>query len=147
MRKLIFIAVIFVAGCGYTSVGNDGVCQPKKIHHNTPLICGNYDTVDISLGVMRDGVGSMSTHDMTLSFDPRNQRENEAKLEQAIKAGKLVKLSYNDRRFSICQETEQVTDVEIIETSHEVVEDAEQHKRDVQKQIEALVRQLEAGTP
>ncbi len=144
--RLVAVSVaLLTCGCwGYASVDNDGVCQPKKIHHNTPLICGDYDSVDVSLGVMRDGVGSMSTHDMTLSFGP-NKDELERKLEAAIAAGKLVNLKYNDRRFSWCQETEQVTGVEVIETTHEVAEDVEQKKRDVQKQIEALQHKLEGG--
>jgi hypothetical protein len=144
--RLTIAGLMLLTGCwGYSSVDNDGVCQPKKIHHNTPLICGDYDSVDVSLGVMRDGVGSMSTHDMTLSFGP-NKEALEKKLEGAIAAGKLVNLKYNDRRFSWCQETEQVTDVEVIETTREVTEDAEQKKRDIQKQIEVLQGKLQGET-
>lgn len=148
--KVLFAAFLgyLLMGCwGYASVDNAGVCQPKKLHHVTPLICGDYDEVDISLGVMRDGVGSMSTHDMTLSFDPSTQADSEAKLKEAIQAGKLVNLSYNQLRFSWCRDEEQVTKVEIIETSHEVTEDAAQRKIQLQKQIDDLTKKLEAGAP
>ncbi len=134
---------LLLTGCwGNSSVDNDGVCQPKKIHHNTPLICGNYDSVDVSLGVVRNGVGSMSTHDMTLVIP---DGETKRKLEQAIAAGKLVNLHYNERRFSWCQELAVVTAVDILETTSEVTEDAEQKKRDIQKQIDALQKKLEGG--
>jgi hypothetical protein len=40
----------------------------------------------------------------------------------------------------------QVTDVEVIETTREVTEDAEQKKRDIQKQIEVLQGKLQGET-
>lgn len=142
MKRLMFTMCLCLMGCGYSSVGNNAVCQPKKIHHNTPLICGNYDSVDISLGVMRNGVGSMSTHDMTLAFDPNDEQTNEKKLVAAIKDGKLVNLTYSERRFSWCQEEEQVVSVEVIETTQELNEDKESRKREIQQKIEQLNQEL-----
>jgi len=134
MNKAITIGILLsLTACGYSSTGNEGVCQPKKMHHNTPIVCSDYDTIDVSMGVMRNGVGSMSTQDMTLAFSPATQADSETKLKQAIDGGKLVKMTYSDRRFSFCQETEQIETVEIIETTAETNEDKEQHKKDLQQ--------------
>lgn len=143
----LIIGMFALTGCwGNDSVNNEVICQPKKIHHNTPLICGNYDSVDVSLGVMRDGVGSMSTADLELAFDPANETANKATLEKAIAGGKLVKLTYNDRRFSWCQETPQVLTVEVVETKREHEDDStlekQKQKEDLQKKIDELNKQL-----
>lgn len=116
MNWRVILLSVACTGCwGYSSLDNEAVCQPKKLHHNTPLICADYDTIDVSMGVMRNGVGSMSTEDIEMAFDPRNQAANEELLKQAIDKGKLVRLRYNDRRFSWCQEMKQVTSVSIVE--------------------------------
>ena len=55
-----------LSGCfGYASKDNELLGQPKKLHNNTPIVCTDYTSVDVSLGVMVNGVGSMSTDDKT----------------------------------------------------------------------------------
>ena len=114
MRTLTILCLTLLCGCGYTSRGNEAIGQPKKISHDTPIFCSDYDSVDISLGVMRGGVGSMSTQDMWLAFAPHNDQKNEDLLVKAIHDGKLVKFTYDYRRLSICQEAPQITGVEIV---------------------------------
>ena len=114
-RALLAFVLLSLAGCGYSSRGNEAIGQPKKISHDTPIFCSDYDSVDISLGVMRNGVGSMSTQDMWFAFAPHDDQKNEDTLLKAIKDGKLVKFTYDYRRLSICQEAPQVTSVEIVE--------------------------------
>ena len=33
MKRELAVVLLLLGGCGYSSVDNDGVCQPKKIHH------------------------------------------------------------------------------------------------------------------
>lgn len=37
--------------------GLSGTAQVKKVEHDTPLICPDQVNVDLSLGVMQNGVG------------------------------------------------------------------------------------------
>lgn len=135
MKKLfLFSFLVAICGCGYSSVDNELICQPKKIFHQTPIVCPNRNDVDISMGVMRDGVGSMSSHDIYLTVpNPKDLQT----LETAIADGKLVKIHYNDYRFTWCQHTETVTSVEIVDG----VVKTEQEKR--QQEIDALTKKLE----
>ncbi len=112
MKKLLAIALLLATGCGYTSVDNEDLGQPKKLYHQTPIVCPNRTDLDISLGVMRNGVGSMSTQDLYLTVP--NQQDVD-KLNTALAAGKLVKLHYNVLRITICQLADTVTSVDVLE--------------------------------
>ncbi len=114
MKKIgLIIACLAIVGCGYTSVNNELICQPKKLHNETPMICGDYVDVDVSLGAMVNGVGSMSTQDMWLVVPSADDRKS---LQAAIDQGKLVKLTYNERRLQICQNADEVvTSVTVVE--------------------------------
>jgi hypothetical protein len=112
MKKLIMILLAgLIAGCGYSSRDNELIGQVKKVKNNTPIICSDYHNVDISLGVMRNGVGSMSTQDKWLVVTDSNHLKI---LKQANETGQLVKIKYNEKRVAICTEDEFVIDVEII---------------------------------
>lgn len=101
-RLLIVVVSSLMAGCwGYSSVGNELVGQAKKVHHYTPLVCPPYDTIDISLGVMQNGVGSMSTHDMELTIWNDTDLKT---LEKAAERGSLVKVKYSNWRMTWCRE-------------------------------------------
>lgn len=135
MRKLIIAAMLLTCSCGYSSVDNDAIGQPKKIHHQTPIICGNRNDIDISLGVMRGGVGSMSTQDMMLTVP--NQKNLEL-LDKAIVDGKLVKFHYNEYRLTFCQPEETLTSVEILDG----VPKSEAEKN--QQEVDNLERRLKS---
>ena len=85
--------------------------QVKRVAHMTPLICPIHDRVDVSMGVMRGGVGSMSTQDLWLYIpDPDDARL----LKQAAQTGQLVEISYDTARLRFCVDEETVTHVELL---------------------------------
>ncbi len=101
-----------MTGCGYRARNNEVIGQVKKIVHNTPLICPEYDDVDVSLGVMRNGVGSMSTQDQYFAVNDKNLLE---KFVKAAETGQLVRIKYDSKRLYFCHdENSIVTDVEIV---------------------------------
>lgn len=105
------ILLVLVAGCGYRSKENELVGQVKKVSLNTPIICSDYTTVDISLGVIRNGVGSMSSQDMWLYVPDRGDKEL---LIAANASGALVKVIYGEKRFTPCSVEAWVSKVELV---------------------------------
>lgn len=115
MKKQLLLVVLMLGltGClGKQSVDNESIGQVKKVIHTTPLICGDFNYVDISLGVMVHGVGSMSTQDM--NFVVENQQDLEL-LKKANESAKLVKFKYDVKRITFCQPDHVITKVEIVE--------------------------------
>lgn len=98
-------------GCGYASKENELIGQVKKIKHQTPLICPDRVDVDVSLGIMKNGVGSMSTQDIWLTAEDKSTIEI---LTAANANGQPIKITYDVKRFAICNNTEIVTKVELI---------------------------------
>jgi hypothetical protein len=103
--------MVFLTSCGYVSKDNEVVGQPKRIHKNTPIICPDFSDVDLSLGVLRNGVGSMSTDDIYLNIA---DKEQEKILNQAVNEGKLVKIHYDEFRFVVCRHAFNITSVELL---------------------------------
>lgn len=113
MKQVILaVSVMFLASCGYSSRDNELIGQIKKVKHVTPIICPNWWNADVTLGVMKNGTGSMSTQDVWL-------RVEDPKLLEAIKnaneSGKIVKIKYDTDRVAICVEENLVTSVTILE--------------------------------
>lgn len=106
----VVLLMIMMAGCGYSSRDNEMIGQVKKVVKRTPLICPDYTSVDISLGVLRGGVGSMSTQDVWL-YVP-SQGDLEKRLMDANATGQLVKIRYDIARLRWCVEEEIVRSVE-----------------------------------
>jgi hypothetical protein len=113
MKKLFVGGLVALAltGCGYVSTDNELMGQVKKVKHNTPLICPNYYSVDVSLGVMRNGVGSMSTQDVWLRVEDHSMLKT---LREATESGALVKIKCDQYRFAPCAPDYTLTGVEII---------------------------------
>lgn len=116
MRKLWLLPIaLALGGClGHSSSGNELTGQVKRVQHKTPLLCPNYVHVDISLGTMRNGVGSMSTQDIWLWV------KDEAEigvLEKAAQNGSIVKVNYDVARgrWFDCVEKEELTRVEVVQ--------------------------------
>lgn len=109
MRRIIIVAAITLSACGYESRDNDLTGQVKKVIHNTPLICPNYDDVDISLGVIRGGVGSMSTQDVWLTVYSDAAFKS---LDAAQKSGAIVNVKYDVKRVAICTDDHVLASVE-----------------------------------
>lgn len=106
----ISLLVILLTGCGKSSKDNSSTGQVKRVVHNTPIFCMNYNDVDMSLGVIKNGTGSMSTHDKWFYVPNISDYE---KLIQASKAGKLVDFTYDNNRVTFCTENEEITNVTI----------------------------------
>lgn len=99
-------------GIGHSSMNNEAIVQVKKITAQTPLLCYKNTQVDVSFGVMQNGVGSMSTQDELMYVADSS---NVVLLNNAAAAGKLVKLHYNTARVNWCVPEQEITSVEIIQ--------------------------------
>lgn len=111
MKKLLIIGFLFLTGCGYSSVNNETIGQVKTMTNHNPIFCSNWDMVDLSLGVMRNGTGSMSKEDQTFTVTDKDQLKL---LKEAAQTGQLVKVTYNRKRFSWCVDEDIIQNVEIV---------------------------------
>lgn len=111
MKNLIFLVGLALVGCGYTSKNNEVVGQIKKVVNKTPIFCWDHAIVDVSLGVMRNGVGSMSGEDVYLYVPPALVDE----VTKVAATGGLVKVAYDVKRFSLCVPQWQLTKLEVIQ--------------------------------
>lgn len=93
------VLALALVGCGYSAKENEMVGQVKKVVEQTPLICGDYTEADVSLGVLRDGNGSMSKEDVILRV---NGSEDKKLLKDAAESGRPVKITYDIKRFVWC---------------------------------------------
>lgn len=85
--------------CGTSSTNNEVTAQVKKVVKVTPLLCPDYVELNVSLGVLRNGVGSMSHEDMTLRVMDESMIPD---LEQAAKHGSIITLKYDVARSAWC---------------------------------------------
>jgi len=118
MKKVIVMLVVLLSvfSCGYSSVGNEAAGQVKKIVKQTPVFCYNRIDVDVSLGVMRNGVGSMSNQDIWLTFESDEDSSDQLKLlKKAAENGSIVKINYDVARTRFCTESKLLRSIEIIE--------------------------------
>lgn len=110
-KKILLVLVLAATSCGRSSVGTEAVGQVKRIVQATPIICPNRTEADLSLGVMRNGVGSMSGQDIDVVVE---RPEDVAAFKTAAISGALVKVTYDRYRFSPCTEGRFATKVEVI---------------------------------
>jgi hypothetical protein len=110
-KSLLGLAVVvMLSGCGYSAVDNEFAGQVKKVVHQTPIFCAErYDT-DISLGVLRNGVGSMSQEDVWLTVP---NQDDQKLLKQAAETGQIVKVKYDVYRVTWCWQDHVVRGVEL----------------------------------
>lgn len=114
MEKLrLLIPAIIVTGLVYlissaftTMAARDGtlIGQAKKLTLVTPywsFVCPNYYALDVSLGIMQNGTGSISHEDMWLTVI---NVDDLSEMEVAVKKGSIVKVKYNTRRWFACTE-------------------------------------------
>lgn len=109
--KLILYFMLICSLLGYSSQNNELIGQVKSVKHFTPIICPEYDEVDISLGVMQNGVGSMSRQDVRLFIQTVSDVNV---LKTANAKGSLVRIDYDERRVAICRTDNEVTKVTIL---------------------------------
>lgn len=112
MKTILALLTMFLlTNCGYGSINNELIGQVKKVVGVTPILCYAYNAADISLGVMRGGVGSMSTQDEWVYV---RDVESLKTLKQANETGALVKITYDEVRTTFCVPRLVVTRVEIV---------------------------------
>lgn len=111
MKSVFLIVALILMGCGYSSRNNESIEQAKKVVNQTPILCNDRVDADISLGVMRGGVGSMSTEDLWLTVP--HESDQKLLIEAAAK-GKLVKVNYDIKRITWCWNDHIVTHVETV---------------------------------
>lgn len=110
MHKLI-IAAALLSACGYQAKDNELVGQVKKVVERTPLICGDYTEADVSLGVLRNGNGSMSREDVELRV---NNDADRKLLKHAAETGAPIKANYDIKRIVFCGPDHIITHVELL---------------------------------
>lgn len=112
----LLLALALLAGCGYSHRDNDLVGQPKSVESTTPLLCPDQHVLHLSLGVMRHGVGSMSTQDILINIpDDRLVPV----LSAAVEQGKLINARTNEARFRWCNEEKELVSFEILKDDPE----------------------------
>lgn len=111
MKTLLFTAAILLNACGSSSVDNELTGQVKRVIRRTPIICPDYVEADISLGVMRNGVGSMSTEDVWLYVEDQS---DVLLLDRAAQDGDLVRVEYDIHRVTLCVPDHFLTYVELV---------------------------------
>jgi hypothetical protein len=112
MKKYIAAALLCLplAGCfGNSATDNTLIGQIKKVKRVTPIFCNNRVDVDVSLGIMRNGVGSMSTQDIWLSVPDGDMV---TAMEANAATGAPVKITYDTPRVAWCWQDEWATAVE-----------------------------------
>ena len=109
--KFVIVLFLVLAGCGYSHRGNEMTGQVKKVMSVTPIICPDRYDIDMSLGVIRNGVGSMSSEDTeaTVVSDAAL-----AVLKKAAETGQLVKVTYNIARLRWCNYDHEIVSAELI---------------------------------
>ena len=106
------IAFVLLTSCGYSHRDNELVGQPKSIESTTPLLCPEQNILHMSLGVMRNGSGSMSTHDISINIPDSSMV---APLKRAVESGELINARTNEARFRWCNEEKELVSFVIIE--------------------------------
>lgn len=113
MKKLILLILLLIPNCGYTAKDNEGTGQVKKITNETPILCLNFKAADITFGSMQTGAISI-THEWFVITG-----EQEKILKKAAEESKMIKFTYDVRRFAFCTDPADhvLTNVEIITTN------------------------------
>jgi len=106
------VGVTSITGCGYESKNNELIGQVKRVVSLTPLICENRTDADLSLGILRNGTGSMSKEDVNLYVTTAALADT---LKKAQATGAIVKITYDVPRFTFCKPSHWATGVEIIQ--------------------------------
>lgn len=99
-------------GCGgWSEKEISGTGQVKRVGLQNNIVCPNYYEADISLGIMRNGVGSVSTHDMVF-FIPDSMLKD---FRTYSEKGSIVNFTYDVRRFDWCVNEFRLTSVKLAE--------------------------------
>lgn len=103
------LLILSLLACGYSSVDNEVTGQLKKVVHNTPILCPEYTDVDLSLGVIRDGVGSMSDQDIWMVVPPDLKDD----VAEFVASGEIVNIKYDVYRVTFCTNERYMRSIEV----------------------------------
>jgi hypothetical protein len=106
------LMLVALTGCGYSHRDNEIVGQPKAIESTTPILCPEQHVLHLSLGVMRHGVGSMSTEDVRINIPDATLVSG---LKSAVESGKLINARTNEARFRWCNEERELVSFSVID--------------------------------
>lgn len=120
MKKLILSIFCCLAMIGCSGGMNDGCAgwsarevtgsgQVKRVWKETPILCPDYYMIDISLGIMRNGVGSMSGQDMFLYLPDKDAVD----LKSAAENSTIIDFTYDQRRGGWCVDDNRMTSFKI----------------------------------
>jgi len=110
MKVATILLALVLTSCGYASRDTEAVGQVKRVMNNTPILCSDFIDVDLSLGVIRNGVGSVSNEDIWIVVS----RPDAEILKKANEEGQLVKITYDQQRFAFCTQGRFATKVEVL---------------------------------
>lgn len=110
--RVAIACLLFIVGCGLSATGNELTGQVKKVVRRTPIICPDYYEADVSLGIIRNGTGSMSKEDVQLYVA---SDRDAALLKRAAETGQLVKVTYDVQRVGICRPDHWLSSVALVE--------------------------------
>ena len=108
---IVFLCLSVLTACGNQARDVEAVGQVKRITPHTPIFCPEYTDVDLSLGIIQNGTGSMSTQDIWINI---SKPEDIALVKSANAMGRLVKITHNVQRFHFCTMGRDATKVELL---------------------------------
>jgi hypothetical protein len=115
---IVMLFLFFVGSCTeyglntYSSKDGELIGQAKKTITTNPIICPGVNNLDVSLGVVRNGTGSISSQDVWVTV---TNPEDYKRAKEASSSGALVKVTYDQRRLAMCTEYFVASKVEIIQ--------------------------------
>jgi len=112
MKALILLLPFFLMGCGYSALNSEFTGQVKYVEETNPLICDSFFQSGVSLGVMKNGTGSVSTHDVRIYIATPELAEL---FKRAASSTVPVKITYRQRRLTWCIPEMEATKIEIAE--------------------------------
>lgn len=107
---------MMLASCGYSHRDNEVIGQPKSVESTTPMVCPDQHILHLSLGVMRHGVGSMSTEDIRINV-PNDAMAGA--LQAVVKSGKLINAQTDEARLRWCNEEKELVAFTVLEDDAE----------------------------
>ena len=111
-KFLIGICLFCLMGClGYSSKNSESIIQPKSIQMQTPIICPEVPILHGSLGIIRNGRGSISNQDVDMVI---TNDQDKYKIQTAIDSGYFLNVKYNTKRMVVCNSEHILVDVEIV---------------------------------
>lgn len=108
----LLVLIILTISCGYSHRDNEIVGQPKSVESTTPIFCPEQNILHMSLGVMRNGVGSMSVQDILINIPDSTLVP---KLKKVVEEGKIINAKTNEARFRWCNQEKELVSFEVLE--------------------------------